>query len=116
MIAGYVAWCSRAFYLTVAIPEIPPLPEESRLLFIREIEASGLQKPMEFRMNLFWRNLVHPYDSSSAPIRVYQPDYATVLATRPGKYVSTPKGYYGPAVELVERDGRWVLSSVVPPR
>jgi hypothetical protein len=70
MIAGYVAWCSRTFWVVVAFPDLSLIPENQRAAAEAAIEAAGLTKPDPFSPELMLKFLMKPFDTAPRPVSV----------------------------------------------
>ncbi len=99
MVAGYVAWCSRTFYLRAPLPDLSLWSEEFRSVASSEIEAEGLRNPEKFRFKRFVELLTKPYDS--APSRIL------TIPTKGGGVLICRRHARYPVVFLVKSETGW---------
>jgi len=67
-ILGYIAWCSRTFWVLVALPDLTLIPENQRAAAEAAVEAAGLTKPDPFSRDLMLELLMKPYDTAPRPV------------------------------------------------
>lgn len=96
---GYVAWCSREFYLRADMPYLLDLPEDVRPIAEQAVEDSGLRKPQEFDFETFLYRLSDPYDPHPTRTQVSLID-RHLMGFRSDRIK--------PSFCLKEENGRWV--------
>lgn len=107
LIAGYVAWCGRAFYSQIDVPDLSSWPE-TRPLILSGIDASGMREPEIFSFRRLGELMMHPYEPSQPSIGVREDGGATML--------TCVRFDAGKAFYLVkDHDGVWKKGPVDPP-
>ena len=82
LVLGYVAWCARAFYLSVPVPELLEIPQEYRKDARLAVLDHGFTRPDPFRLEILARHLARPYDCSPKQIRVHHKHGSYVLLAK----------------------------------
>jgi hypothetical protein len=112
-ILGYGAWCGRAFYLSVPVPELIEAPAECRADVQELLEKYQLTRPEPFGWKLFLRFLTKPYNSRPCAIRVEDltpgptTGFHLMLLLRRDRC----HGWWGPdlSVFVIGRRGKWKI-------
>lgn len=113
LILGYAAWCGRAFYLSVPVPDLFDAPAECRADVRDLLKKYQLSNPEPFSWQLFLRFLTKPYNSQPCTIRVEDltPDPATGFQLMLLLRRERCHGWWGPdlSVYVIGRRGKWKI-------
>ena len=82
VVAGYVAWCGRSFYVEARLPDTTTLPPEVNAMLSPLLDAGEMRRPEAFVPREMIRYLCLPHESKDpAEIRVHEisPDLLSVV-------------------------------------
>lgn len=107
LLAGYVAWCSRSFYIGPRGLESPGIPQEVLAAVPPLAEAVGMMKPEKFRLKSFIRYLCRPYESRSCgKLVAIRSEQDVILVYRTGFHV--PAFSFSRSLYFIRKSGRWM--------
>lgn len=73
VVAGYVGWCGRSFYLEARIRDAMKLPPEVNAILPPLLDSRNMRRPEAFEPREMIRYLCLPHESrSSAEIRIHE--------------------------------------------
>lgn len=82
LLTGYVAWCSRAYYLRPQMPDLSKVPPEVAALAPAALDSAGMIEPSEFVFRRWLEQLSLPHESRAVLMVVERPRGDVVMLWR----------------------------------
>jgi hypothetical protein len=105
LIAGYVAWCGRTFFLPPRMEKGLWMPEEVAAVLPQALEKAGMMRPEEFHLKRLVQYLSQPYEKHLRPAIMAEISGGDAIAISRNDWLRY--GVVRPSVYFIRRGGKW---------